>query len=485
MKIKRFFAKEMRQGIRQVREALGPDAVILSNSRVDGGVEIIAAVDYDESLLQADPIGADLLSNSRSSADTTSNTTRGVNDVQSVSRARAAMNDTRSANSFGNYEATLFEPTPDTLTINSASLPDLKTAGLGAATPGEIPREPSHANAHPRKTSASTSKARSSSSETAKIEWSQDPAILGLKKELHDMRELLEQQLSSLAWGDLNRRDPLRAKLTRCLLELGLSPTVCERIAKAAGEHKDFDNIWRHALAILAHSLPIESTDILERGGVVALVGATGVGKTTTIAKLAARYALRHGSERVAMVTTDSYRIAAHEQLRTYGRILDIPVRIANTHDELVEALKLLSDRDLVLVDTAGMSQRDIRLSQQFQMIKNSTPDIKTYLVLSATTHRAGLREIAKAFGEVKLDGCILTKLDETTSLGGALSAVIEHDLPVAYVSDGQRVPEDIHIARGHSLINRAVLIAQETNQALEQESLNLAFSGMVANAHG
>jgi len=229
----------------------------------------------------------------------------------------------------------------------------------------------------------------------------------------------------------------------------------------------------------------VDSTDFLEQGGVIALIGATGVGKTTTIAKLAARYALRHGSERVAMVTTDGYRIAAHEQLRTYGRILDIPVRIANTHDELVEALKMLSDRDLVLVDTAGMSQRDIRLTEQFQLIKQSSPSIKTYLVLSTTTHRAGLREIAKAFGEVKLDGCILTKLDETTSLGGALSTVMENDLPVSYVSDGQRVPEDIHIARGHSLINQAVRIAQETNQALEQESLNLAFSGMVANAHG
>jgi len=185
------------------------------------------------------------------------------------------------------------------------------------------------------------------------------------------------------------------------------------------------------------------------------------------------------------MVTTDSYRIAAHEQLRTYGRILDIPVRIANNHAELVDSLKQLSDRDLVLIDTAGMSQRDIRLSQQFQLIQKSAPSIKTYLVLSTTTHRAGLREIVKAFGEVKLDGCILTKLDETTSLGGALSAVIENKLPVIYTSDGQRVPEDIHIARGLNLINQAVLIAQETNQALEQESLNLAFSGMVANAHG
>jgi flagellar biosynthesis protein FlhF len=472
MKIKRFFAKEMRLGIRQVRDALGSDAVILSNTKVDGGIEIIAAVDYDESLLQADPASADLL------RQPTPQAAAGVSPME-----------TNSQRSYAASAREESELAADTLSLNSADLPELQLSSLKNESnlPGEIPRsnKPSSAakntatNRKPKRdTSAATHTAQT-------IEWSQDPAILELKNEINGMRDLLEQQMSSLAWGDLSRRDPLRAKLTRCLLELGLSPAVCERVADATGQHDDFDNAWRHALAVLAKSLPVDSTDILDQGGVVALVGATGVGKTTTIAKLAARYALKYGSERVAMVTTDGYRIAAHEQLRTYGRILDIPVRIANTHDELVEALKLLSDRDLVLIDTAGMSQRDMRLSQQFQMIKDSTPSIKTYLVLSATTHRAGMREIAKAFGEVNLDGCIITKLDETTSLGGALSTVMEHSIPVSYVSDGQRVPEDIHIARGHSLISRAVSVAQETNQALKQESLNLAFSGMVANAHG
>ncbi|MCF6338336.1 MAG: flagellar biosynthesis protein FlhF [Gammaproteobacteria bacterium] len=478
MKIKRFFAKEMRQGIRQVRDTLGADAVILSNAQVDGGIEIIAAVDYDESLLQADAASEDLLSRTSSPA------------LHKNGMAESRMNTHTAGSDFTLATQSDRELAADTVKLNTATLPDLKRSAMqdSVSSPGEIPRPPRVSTPASTSTSVNTKKSSrklAPNKAEEKIQWSQDPAILELKNELSNMRELLEQQLSGLAWSDLSRRDPLRAKLTRCLLELGLSPTVCEQVVNTSGEHKDFDNAWRHALAVLSHSLPVESTDILEQGGVVALVGATGVGKTTTIAKLAARYALKHGSASVAMVTTDGYRIAAHEQLRTYGRILDIPVRIANTHAELVEALKLLSDRALVLVDTAGMSQRDMRLSQQFQMIKNSTPGIKTYLVLSATTHRAGLREIAKAFGEINLDGCILTKLDETTSLGGALSAVMEHSIPVTYVSDGQRVPEDIHIARGHSLINRAVVIAQETNQALKQESLNLAFSGMVANAHG
>ena len=454
MKIKRFFAKEMRHGIRQVRETLGPDAIILSNSRVNGGIEIVAAVDYDESLLKAESGIGDLL---RKSPQNVSNT----------------------------LEENISDLAPDTFSYTQENMPnlDLSKKSNYIEPAGEIPR---NNNPDIRATNTKTNiKSKDKSLSFDQIEWAQEPALVQMQNELHDLRGLLEQQLSSLAWGDLNRQNPLRAKLTRCLLELGLSPTVCQQIAEATIGHDDFDNAWRHALAILAKSLPVDSTDILDQGGVVALVGATGVGKTTTIAKLAARYALRHGTERVAMVTTDNYRIAAHEQLRTYGRILDIPVRIANTHDELVETLKLLSDRDLVLIDTAGMSQRDIRLSQQFQLIIDSSPSIKTYLVLSTTTHRAGLREVVEAFREVKLDGCILTKLDETTSLGGALSTVIENNIPIIYASDGQKVPEDIHIARGHGLINQAVIIAQQTNKALEQESLNLAFSGMVANAHG
>ncbi len=452
MKIKRFFAKDMRTGIRQVREALGADAVILSNQKVVGGIEIVAAIDYDEALLAAEE-----------------------------SATRNSLLDTRV-----DQEAPAEEP----LSEDIVSISRPAGARQAWAPPAEAPRDseiprpetPAGKTVEAPRREASAPAARA---ETA-VEWSQDPTLQQMKNELKDLRGLLEQQLSSLAWSDLSQRNPRQAKLIRCLLELGLSPALCQQVAEDVGHgHDDFDKVWRHALAWLASRLPLDTADSLDGGGVVALVGATGVGKTTTIAKLAARYALRHGRDKVALITTDGYRIAAHEQLRTYGRILNIPVRIANTREELSEALKLLADKELVLIDTAGMSQRDVRLSEQFSMISASAAAIRTYLVLSTNTHRAGLREVVKAFKEVKLDGCILTKMDETTSLGGAIATLMENNLPVAYMSDGQRVPEDIHIARAHTLVNRAVLVAQQTSQALEQESLNLAFSGMVANAHG
>ncbi len=452
MKIKRFFAKDMRTGIRQVREALGADAVILSNQKVVGGIEIVAAIDYDEALLAAEE----------------SATRNNLLDTGPVQAAPAS------------------EPEEDLLREDSVSLSrpadvrQIHVPPAGSSRDSEIPCPEIPAAPPRREVSAADLRPEPA------LQWSQDPTLQQMKNELKDLRGLLEQQLSSLAWSDLSHRKPLQAKLIRCLLELGLSPALCQQVADEVGSgHDDFDNVWRHALAWLASRVPLDTADSLDGGGVVALVGATGVGKTTTIAKLAARYALRHGREKVALITTDGYRIAAHEQLRTYGRILNIPVRIANTREELSEALKLLVDKELILIDTAGMSQRDVRLSEQFSMITGSAPSIRTYLVLSTTTHRAGLREVVNAFKEVTLDGCILTKMDETTSLGGTISTLMENTLPLAYTSDGQRVPEDIHIARAHTLVNRAVLVAQQTSQALEQESLNLAFSGMVANAHG
>ena len=219
-------------------------------------------------------------------------------------------------------------------------------------------------------------------------------------------------------------------------------------------------------------------------GGIIALLGPTGVGKTTTVAKLAARYALRHGRNKVALVTTDSFRIGAHEQLKTYGRILGMPVRIASNQEELVDILRGFADKDLVLIDTAGMSHRDMRLMEQFNMISDSAPFIKNLLVMSATTHGAGLDEVVRVFRNVELDGCVITKLDETTCLTGCLSTAIEHQLPIAYVSDGQKVPEDLHLARAHSLVNQSVLISRKANQTLENESLELAFSRVTSNAY-
>ncbi|HWQ94674.1 MAG TPA: flagellar biosynthesis protein FlhF [Gammaproteobacteria bacterium] len=427
MKIKRFFASDMRQAIRQVRDELGSDAVILSNRSMEDGIELVAAIEYDAALFNE-------------------------------------MGGTRS------------------ITQESVALSKPVAEPAVRKSPKQIPAAAVAAQPESRVERVETQRPAGRGS----ILWAQEPALVEMNEEIKTLRELLQEQLSGLAWGDLGRRHPLRAKLLRRLMELGLSPALSLRISDTLAGDLDFDQAWRHALGVLAHQLQVTNDDILSEGGVVALVGPTGVGKTTTIAKLAARYALRHGPNRVALVTTDNYRIGAHEQLRTFGRILGVPVRIAMNHEELHNALLGLRDKPLVLIDTAGMSQRDVRLSEQFALLNGSGADripVKTYLVMSTTTALPGLNEVARAYQGVKLHGCILSKLDETTSLGPALSVSIEQELPVAYVNTGQRVPEDMQPARAHSLVIRSVSIMQHSGENIEDESLELAFGGLAAHA--
>ncbi len=202
----------------------------------------------------------------------------------------------------------------------------------------------------------------------------------------------------------------------------------------------------------------------------------------TTAAKLAARFALRHGAGNVALVTTDSYRVGAIEQLRTYARIMGVRVRVSADRDDLELALEQLADRRLVLIDTAGMSQRDIRLSEQLAMLHGGSRLVHSYLVIAATSQILTLEETVRAFRGARLDGCIVTKLDEATSLGNILSVLIQHRLRAAYLSNGQRVPEDIRPARASDLIARAVTIMRQIGRHHDDEFLEHAYGGMAVH---
>ena len=401
MKVKRFFAPDMRQAIKKVREDQGPDAVILSNRQVDGGIEIIAAVDYDEALFESQTAP----------------------------------------------ESALAAETPTEQTYASLVTPQ---------------RPPVAAPA---------------------VDWAQDPAIVSMREEIKQLRSLLENQLAHLAWNDRERREPLHTDVMRRLSGMELDTALVEKVSAPTVHARDDQHAWQLALSELSATLPIAENDFLDQGGVVALVGSTGVGKTTSVAKLAARYVLRHGQRHVALVTTDSYRIGAHEQLMTYGRLLGIPVQVASDHKELRSILNSLADKRLVLIDTAGMSQRDVRLSEQFATLADSGVPIRTLLVLSATLHPSVLDETIQAFSSVALEGAILTKLDEAASLGGVLSTVIKQHLPLMFVANGQRVPEDLHLARAQNLVQQAAELVNSgelpTDTVMAEQ-----FGGFRTNVH-
>ena len=426
MKMKRYFAADSRQALRELRDDQGPDAVILSNRRVKGGVEIIAALDYDEAMINSSLGNPEALS-SMSSAAGTSHT----------------------------------------------SSPDYETE-------------------YSQYTDSQSSQAMLSELKDGQGSNEESLALNKIQDELKGLRDIMEAPLMQFAWGETGRIQPLYASLLKQLMTLGLSSKLSQSIAKRTATQGLSKHSWLESLKLLAKLVPINNDDILNNGGIVSLIGPTGVGKTTTIAKLAARFALKHGRRGITLITTDNYRIGAHEQLRTYGRILGVPVHVASDNDELKNLLKEANEKsgehNLTLIDTAGICQKDTRLSEQLTTLNIREMDIKNYLVLSATGQMNLQDDVIRAFSKLKLQGCMLTKIDEAASLGEIISVLIQHKLPLHFVCNGQKVPDDLHQARGKLLVKEAVKLMRSTNKSLSTEELahvfgQMAFGGMVNNA--
>ncbi|CAE6758097.1 Signal recognition particle receptor FtsY [Paraburkholderia nemoris] len=289
--------------------------------------------------------------------------------------------------------------------------------------------------------------------------------------ELSSMRGMMEEHFAGLLWGDRQRRSPARAALTKHLFAAGFSAQLVQMMVDNLPD--DVDNMeggMEWVRSVLESNLPVmEDEDaLMERGGVFALMGPTGVGKTTTTAKLAARCVMRFGASKVALLTTDSYRIGGHEQLRIFGKILGVSVHAVKDGGDLQLALSELRNKHIVLIDTIGMSQRDRLVSDQIAMLCRAGQPVQRLLLLNATSHGDTLNEVVQAYqrapDQQPLAGCILTKLDEATNLGGVLDTVIRYKLPVHYVSTGQKVPENLYVATKKFLIKSTFCIPRDNS---------------------
>lgn len=426
MKIKRFFAKDMRAALAEVKEELGADAVIMSNKKVSGGIEIVAAVDDDDNT----PVDK----GQRPLTD---------DNVRISSQARQFIPPLSQQQQADSLQALLNRG-------NTAPSPKTLAEQVDWGQP-EARREPVVPS--PAPLFAGGEKSRSRQKDSTK-----DKELNAMRQEIASIRRLLEHQVSGLMWQEVERREPVRAMVIKQLNQLGFSDGFADMLAMRVHERAAPHEAWAQIENALTELVLTGEDEIMRQGGAVALLGPTGVGKTTTIAKLAARFAARHGADQLALITTDHYRIGAHEQLQTYGRIMGVAVKQARTYEELAQALYQLRHRRLVLIDTAGMGQRDMRLNEQLDtLVGDRQIRIRNYLVLPATAQRRVLQEAVEHFRRIPLAGCILTKLDESLSLGDVLDISIQNSLPISYVTDGQRVPEDLRLAKAGELVKQAM----------------------------
>lgn len=478
MTVKRFVGATARDCLRRAKEVLGPDAVVISNKAVANGVEIVAM--SPESL---NAISQNVRSGTAPSPVPYPQSPRTVaaDDVDyTVSLSSPPARASRQSIA-GPDVGVPWTPygKPDPATARTSTPPERQT---------EVPRQRTLSSESPpmgvapdvlKKVAASLYGDKHGEARAAEPVTETTLQTSQLIDEMRVIKSLLERQLAGFAWGEMARESPVRAQLLGEMLAAGFSGALTRRLVQemAADLNQADGRKWLTAAVNRRLRALSSDADFIDRGGVYALVGPTGVGKTTTTAKLAARCVLRYGAERLALLTTDGYRIGAHEQLRIYGRILGVPVFVVRDGEDLRRTLAELRDKHMVLIDTVGMSQRDRMVAEQAAMLARSG-EVNRLLLLNAGSRGDTLDDVIRAYGGDDLAGCILTKVDEATALGPALDCIVRHGLTLSYVGNGQRVPEDLHLPNRNYLLHRAFKVgAVETAHSLRKDEIAMSLS--------
>ena len=472
--VKRFTAPTMRRALQMVREELGPEAVILSSQRTSKGVEVVTSLEPDFPTRGIDVrrefgrnFDADL--DRPLSSDSAWRAQAGVEQAAMTYGARAEINGSdRSPEELAReIERARERMLAARRRESDAEKPSAKARTVaetygGARSHGDDRRE--------------QSQNRPGQSHHSHRDWDigvhadDDQRLEALQSELADMRLLLEQQLWRMSNNTSQVNMPQQVSLPASyslvedhLARLGLCENLASELLSSIPSQSRPSHAWRECMSTLSRRVPVVKDDLIGKGGIFAFVGPTGVGKTTTIAKLAARFVLENGAGKVAIVTTDTYRVGAHDQLRSLGRILGVPVRAVDKDHSLLTVLASLKQFRLILVDTAGFRQGDRLLKQQMAQL-DACPAMKRVLVLAANSQLQSLKASTHAYTSRRgIDACVLTKLDESASLGEAISVVLQKSLPVAYTTDGQEIPKNISRASGHALVAKAVAMLKES----------------------
>ena len=446
MKIRTFLQPDMKSAIRVVREELGEDAVVLSTRKTEKGFEVCAAIDFDVTELSRMA--------ERHDAQPTSSPVNSDLNRRATHAASLAYGDEA-----GPVKKPIKRQSPSV-----SSLPP-------PSPPVRVPAKPSagkRAAAQPAQNSAmrSSRDVVGDPPSRAQTDHIKDAVISQMHSELKMLRGMMEGHISLSGWSHIRGNNPVYADLLARLTQMGLPAFHSKIIAdNAVSSAKDSQTAWRHAIGYLSKKIPVSDQSVLDRGGVLTLVGASGVGKTTTIAKIAANFVMRHGAKSVSLISADNNRVGAHEQLNSYARILNIPMYSATSLDSLKTVWGKIKGSRLVLVDTPGLPAANESLSQMVDFVSGGFGFSDTYLCVPANAHPVALKRTFESYMTLNPTGAVITKADECGTLGEILSLLIEKNVPATFVTDGQRVPEDLHAAKSSDLVCRAVSASRHSGK--------------------
>ena len=501
----KFIAANTAEALKLIRTELGSDAMVLSTKDTDQGVEIIAITSQDLANLSTRSESLDSLNSEASPFSERSMAQSGLSDKFENAIARRAQapatkpygdipsgslrrNPARAGRSvrapgaeaflptsFNNAErvhrsdSSVINPSNNDAIFNASAAANAKAAqdvaalnaarvsALNAAQASRISEAGLQKQAAPA--------VSASPAVTNIFESGSSPKVEKLLSEISEVKFLLQSHVAGNFWGSIQQENTHVTEIVKHLLNSGFSPKLCAEIARNLPEDLSVPALIKNAREQVKCMIKTSHAfDIFDRGGVFAFIGPTGVGKTTTVAKIAARCVLRYGRNQVALLTTDTYRIGAQEQLKTFAKILGLSVTAVRDSEDLAAKIKDFSNRKIVLLDTAGVSQRDTLMVEQSQLLEHGSNKARRILVMSSTTDLRTQEEVISLHNQAmqnangeKLDSVIITKIDEAAHLAPVIDSVIRHDLSIMFVSNGQRVPEDLSQPDINYLSHRAM----------------------------
>lgn len=466
MNIQRFTAATSREALSKARMAFGDSTLILSNRPTENGVEVVATAEETLAELDRNEAHAGQSKNSKQVMSSPASLRDSSSKVEDDANQLAM-----STLSFQDYVRERMVLRRQEAAAKPNSPRPAQSAALDSRGPGPIRIQP---DILPTKVKLPPPPSKPVPVHTPVMSQ-------GIVDELHAMKEMMEERFNTLAWLGQARQNPIQSNLMLRMIRAGYSPTLSRAILEKMPGEMDSTQSMRWVMDVLERNLKSDEQglSIPQEGGVFSLIGATGVGKTTTAAKLAGLCADEYGPSSVGLITLDTYRVGAHEQLRAYGKMLGVVAHLAHDRSALQDLLGLLSNKKMVLVDTTGIAPRDPRKRDMLDLV--DLPGVRRILVLNSGAHGETLDESVTAFKTPAAQQVIFSKTDEAVKLGPAIDVAIRHQLTLRGVTNGQRVPEDWESANVANLVRTSMRSTGSAAYEPRSGDLNFYFNEPVS----